>query len=174
MSFPWTGPEFSGIVLPPPSTDRGHIAIFRNDSRRRSLIRRTSIVEIAGILVKIEIAELYPSLVVADRCEKTTLVSGYAPDNGESSLSLATANPTPVGAQIRPDASGFLKLTAAGIEEDFGQDLSDVEKVNLIATQGPTAGGALGALASKPAWKNKPTSCGNSAMTRVFRRSLPR
>jgi pimeloyl-ACP methyl ester carboxylesterase len=84
-------------------------------------------------------------------------VAAYAPDNGESSLSLATANPTPVGAQIRPDASGFLKLTAAGIAEDFGQDLSDIEKVNLIATQGPTAGGALGALASTPAWKNKPT-----------------
>jgi pimeloyl-ACP methyl ester carboxylesterase len=84
-------------------------------------------------------------------------VAAYAPDDGESSLSLATANPTPVGAQIRPDASGFLKLTAAGIEEDFGQDLSDIEKVNLIATQGPTAGGALGALASTPAWKNKPT-----------------
>jgi len=70
-------------------------------------------------------------------------VAAYAPDNGESSLSLATANPTPVGTQIRPDASGFLKLTAAGIAEDFGQDLSEIEKVNLIATQGPTAGGAL-------------------------------
>jgi pimeloyl-ACP methyl ester carboxylesterase len=56
-------------------------------------------------------------------------VAAYAPDNGESSLSLATANPTPVGTQIRPDASGFLKLTAAGIAEDFGQDLSDMEKV---------------------------------------------
>jgi pimeloyl-ACP methyl ester carboxylesterase len=84
-------------------------------------------------------------------------VAAYAPDNGESSLSLATANPTPVGAQIRPDASGFLKLTAAGIADDFGQDLSEIEIVNLIATQGPTAGGALGALASTPAWKNKPT-----------------
>jgi pimeloyl-ACP methyl ester carboxylesterase len=84
-------------------------------------------------------------------------VAAYAPDNGESSLSLATANPTPVGTQIRPDASGFLKLTAAGIAEDFGQDLSDIEKVNLIATQGPTAGGALAALASTPAWKNKST-----------------
>jgi pimeloyl-ACP methyl ester carboxylesterase len=84
-------------------------------------------------------------------------VAAYAPDDGESSLSLATANPTPVGAQIRPDASGFLKLTAAGVEEDFGQDLSHIEKVNLIATQGPTSGGALGALASTPAWKNKPT-----------------
>jgi pimeloyl-ACP methyl ester carboxylesterase len=84
-------------------------------------------------------------------------IAAYAPDSGESSLSLATANPTPVGAQIRPDASGFLKLTDAGIAQDFGQDLSDIEKVNLIATQGPTAGGALGAPASTPAWKNKPT-----------------
>jgi len=84
-------------------------------------------------------------------------VAAYAPDNGEPSLSLATANPTPVGAQIRPDASGFLKLTATGIAEDFGQDLSDIEKLNLIATQGPTAGVALGALATRPAWKNKPT-----------------
>jgi pimeloyl-ACP methyl ester carboxylesterase len=84
-------------------------------------------------------------------------VAAYAPDKGESSLSLATANPTPVGAQIRPDASGFLKLTASGIADDFGQDLSEIEIVNLIATQGPTAGGALGALASTPAWKNKPT-----------------
>jgi pimeloyl-ACP methyl ester carboxylesterase len=84
-------------------------------------------------------------------------VAAYAPDNGESSLSLATANPTPVGAQIRPDASGFLKLTATGIVDDFGQDLSDIEKVNLFATQGPTAGGALGALATKPSWRNKPT-----------------
>jgi pimeloyl-ACP methyl ester carboxylesterase len=83
-------------------------------------------------------------------------VAAYAPDNGESSLSLATANPTPIGTQIRPDASGFLKLTATGIVEDFGQDLSDIEKVNLIATQGPTARVALGALATKPAWKNKP------------------
>jgi pimeloyl-ACP methyl ester carboxylesterase len=84
-------------------------------------------------------------------------VAAYVPDNGESSLSLATANPTPVGAQIRPDANGFLKLTSTGIVDDFGQDLSDIEKVNLIATQGPTAGGALGALTTKPSWRKKPT-----------------
>jgi pimeloyl-ACP methyl ester carboxylesterase len=84
-------------------------------------------------------------------------VAAYAPDSGESSLSLATENPTPVAAQIRPDPNGFLKLTATGIAEDFGQDLSDIEKINLIATQGPTAGGALAALATKPSWRNKPT-----------------
>ena len=84
-------------------------------------------------------------------------VAAYAPDDGESSLSLATANPTPIGVEIRPDTNGFLKLTATGIAEDFGQDLSDLEKVLLTATQGPTAGGALGAPATKPSWKSKPT-----------------
>jgi pimeloyl-ACP methyl ester carboxylesterase len=84
-------------------------------------------------------------------------VSAYAPDQGESSLSLATANPTPIGAEIRPDSYGFLKLTETGIDEDFAQDLSDVEKTILFATQGPTAGAAFGAPATNPSWKNKPT-----------------
>jgi pimeloyl-ACP methyl ester carboxylesterase len=84
-------------------------------------------------------------------------VAAYAPDRGESSLSLGTANPTPIGAEIRPDANGFLKLTATGIAEDFAQDLSNVEKTILIATQAPTAGSALGAPATNPSWKNKPT-----------------
>jgi pimeloyl-ACP methyl ester carboxylesterase len=84
-------------------------------------------------------------------------VAAYAPDDGESSLSLATANPTPIGNEIRPDANGFLKLTATGIREDFGQDLSNLEKLLLNATQGPTAAGALGAPATKPSWKSKPT-----------------
>lgn len=84
-------------------------------------------------------------------------VAAYAPDQGESSLSLATANPTPIGTEIRPDANGFLKLTATGIADDFAQDLSNVEKIILIATQGPTAGSALGTPATKPSWKDKPT-----------------
>jgi pimeloyl-ACP methyl ester carboxylesterase len=84
-------------------------------------------------------------------------VAAYAPDRGESSLSLATANPTPIGAEIRPDANGFLKLTAKGISDDFGQDLSNAEKTVLIATQGPTAGGALGTPATNPSWKDKPS-----------------
>jgi pimeloyl-ACP methyl ester carboxylesterase len=83
-------------------------------------------------------------------------VSAFAPDEGESALSLATANPTPGGAQIRPDANGFLKLTPQGIFEDFAQDLLWDEKLVLLATQGPTAGAALGAPATNPAWRSKP------------------
>jgi pimeloyl-ACP methyl ester carboxylesterase len=84
-------------------------------------------------------------------------VSAYAPDEGESSLSLATAYPTPVVSEIRPDKNGFLKLSWKGITDDFAPDLSNAEKTILAATQGPTAGAALGTPATNPAWKSKPT-----------------
>ncbi len=85
-------------------------------------------------------------------------VAAYAPDSGESALSLATANPTPVGDELRPDPSNtFFKLSKKGIFEDFAQDLSQVEKLNLFATQGPTGAAALGTPVSDPAWRSKPT-----------------
>jgi pimeloyl-ACP methyl ester carboxylesterase len=84
-------------------------------------------------------------------------VSAFAPDEGESALSLSTANPSPVGNELRPDANGFLKLSAKGIEEDFAQDLTADQKKVLAATQGPTASAAFGTPVSNPAWKNKPT-----------------
>lgn len=85
-------------------------------------------------------------------------VAAYAPDSGESALSLATANPTPVGDELRPDPSNmFFKLSKKGIYDDFAQDLSQVEKLNLFATQGPTGAAALGAPISDPAWRSKPT-----------------
>ncbi len=85
-------------------------------------------------------------------------VAAYAPDAGESSFSLAMANPTPVGRQITaPDAYGYLKLTRDGIQQDFAQDLSLHERNLLFSTQVPTAAAALGAPATMPAWKSKPT-----------------
>jgi pimeloyl-ACP methyl ester carboxylesterase len=84
-------------------------------------------------------------------------VSAFAPDTGESSLSLATANPTPAGGELRSDASEFFKLTSTGIFDDFAQDLSRTEKTILDVTQVPTAGAALGAPATNPSWRNKPT-----------------
>jgi pimeloyl-ACP methyl ester carboxylesterase len=83
-------------------------------------------------------------------------VSAFAPDEGESALSLSNANPSPVGNELRPDTNGFLKLTTKGIEEDFAQDLTADQKKVLAATQGPTAGAAFGTPATNPAWKNKP------------------
>jgi hypothetical protein len=62
-------------------------------------------------------------------------VSAVAPDKGESVFGLITSVPTPVDSELRPDKSGFLKLTPKGIAEDFAQDLSAKEIAVLTATQ---------------------------------------
>lgn len=83
-------------------------------------------------------------------------VAAFAPDKGQSTLDLITANPTPVGPELRPTA-GFFKLSAKGVFEDFAPDLPEVDRKVLFATQGPIAGAALGVPTSTPAWRNKPS-----------------
>src|ERR1700690_4303924 len=47
-------------------------------------------------------------------------IAAFAPDAGESAVALLkSVPPSPVGAELRPDASGFLKLTEKGISDDF-------------------------------------------------------
>jgi pimeloyl-ACP methyl ester carboxylesterase len=85
-------------------------------------------------------------------------VAAFAPDAGQSAGSLgASAPPAPLGAQARPDAGGFLRLTKQGVYEDFAQDLSPGEKAVMFAAQSPTNGKALGGNISQPAWKTKPS-----------------
>ena len=84
-------------------------------------------------------------------------VAAFAPDKGESTLDQIKANPTPVGTELRPDASGFFKLSDKGVVEDFAPDLPEAAKKVLIATQAPIAGAALGVPISTPAWRNKPS-----------------
>lgn len=83
-------------------------------------------------------------------------VAAFAPDKGQSTLDLITANPSPIGAELRP-AAGFFKLSAKGVFEDFAQDLPEVERGVLFSTQGPVAGAALGVPITIPAWRNKPS-----------------
>jgi len=85
-------------------------------------------------------------------------VAAFAPDAGESASSLgASVPPAPLAAEIRPDANGFLKLTKAGVLENFAQDLSSIEKEILFAAQAPTSGKSLGGTVTNPAWKTKPS-----------------
>jgi pimeloyl-ACP methyl ester carboxylesterase len=84
-------------------------------------------------------------------------VAAYAPEEGQSGMSLAKDNPTPVGSHLAPDAFGFVKLTKAGIFQDFAPELSDAEKNLLLATEIPTSSKSLGTpLPVAPAWKTKP------------------
>jgi pimeloyl-ACP methyl ester carboxylesterase len=85
-------------------------------------------------------------------------VAAFAPDAGQAVAELGKEfPPAPGGAEIRPDASGFLMMTLKGIEEDFAQDLPKAERKILAATQGPTNGAAFGAKLTNAAWKTKPT-----------------
>lgn len=83
-------------------------------------------------------------------------VAAFAPDKGQSTLDQITANPTPVGMELRPTA-GFFKLSAKGVFEDFAPDLPEVERKVLFAAQAPIAGAAFGTPISTPAWRNKPS-----------------
>jgi pimeloyl-ACP methyl ester carboxylesterase len=84
-------------------------------------------------------------------------VSAVAPDKGESAFGLITSVQTPIGTELRPDKSGFLKLTPKGIAEDFAQDLSPREIAVLTATQIPTNVAAMKGEVTDPAWKSKPS-----------------
>jgi pimeloyl-ACP methyl ester carboxylesterase len=84
-------------------------------------------------------------------------VSAVAPDKGESALGLIMSVPTPIGAELRPDKSGFLKLTPKGVAEDFAQDLSAKEIAILTATQVPANAAAMKSEVTNPAWKSKPS-----------------
>jgi pimeloyl-ACP methyl ester carboxylesterase len=86
-------------------------------------------------------------------------VAAFAPDADESALSLTKTGPaTPIGGDLVPDATGFLKLSAAGVAADFAQDLSPAEQTTIAATQGPlSAPNAFSANVTHVAWKNLPT-----------------
>jgi pimeloyl-ACP methyl ester carboxylesterase len=84
-------------------------------------------------------------------------VSAVGPDKGESAFGLITSVATPIGSELRPDSSGFLKLTPKGIAEDFAQDLSAKEIAVLTATQVPTSVTAMKGEITNPAWKSKPS-----------------
>ena len=84
-------------------------------------------------------------------------VSAVAPDHGESTLGLISSVATPIGSELRPDKSGFLKLTPKGVAEDFAQDLSAKEIEVLTATQVPVNVAAMKGEVTTPAWKSKPS-----------------
>ncbi len=85
-------------------------------------------------------------------------VAAFAPDSGQSAGSLsASVPPPPMGAEIRPDAAGFLRLTKTGIYDDFAQDVTAGEKAQLFVAQAPTNVKSLGGTVSDAAWHNKPS-----------------
>jgi pimeloyl-ACP methyl ester carboxylesterase len=88
-------------------------------------------------------------------------VAAFAPDSGESALSLLATltTPSPLTPFLVFDpAFQFVTISAPGVAEAFAQDLSKPEQVLLTATQGPASVAVLSATPTViPAWRTKPS-----------------
>lgn len=92
------------------------------------------------------------------KVKRLVYIDAFAPDAGESAGSLfAQFEAAPLNDEIRPDAQGFLSLTAKGVATLFAQDLDSAEQTVVHATQGPINGAALGGTLTQAAWRSRPT-----------------
>jgi pimeloyl-ACP methyl ester carboxylesterase len=102
-------------------------------------------------------------------------VAAFAPDVGEAIPDLGKEfPPAPGGAEIRPDATGYLTMTTKGVFEYFAQDLPLAEKKLIFATQGATNSAVFGAKTANAAWKTKPTWYVVAANDRMIQPDLER
>jgi pimeloyl-ACP methyl ester carboxylesterase len=103
-------------------------------------------------------------------------VAAFAPDSGESALSLLGTLKTapPIQHFLVPDAaSRFFTISSAGVAAAFAQDLPKLEQEVLAATQGPTSLADLQATPTvTPAWRTKPTWFIVSAQDKVITAGL--
>lgn len=88
-------------------------------------------------------------------------VAAFAPDTGESALSLlgTLSTPSPISQYLVFDAAHqFVTISPQGVAKAFAQDLPKLEQITLTATQGPAAVAALTATPTvTPAWHSKPS-----------------
>jgi pimeloyl-ACP methyl ester carboxylesterase len=107
-------------------------------------------------------------------------VAAFAPDTGESALSLlgTLAVPSPLTPFLVFDpAFQFVTISAQGVAEAFAQDLSKPEQALLTVTQGPASVAVLSAMPTvTPAWRMKPSwfivSAQDKAITADLERSM--
>jgi pimeloyl-ACP methyl ester carboxylesterase len=85
-------------------------------------------------------------------------VAATAPAKGQSVADLfKNAPPTPGGAEIKPDAAGYLTMSPEGFVKDFAPDLPPVEAGVLAVSQAPIAGKAFAEPVTAAAWQAKPS-----------------
>src|SRR5262245_11780450 len=85
-------------------------------------------------------------------------VAAFAPEVGIPVSDLGKDFPPPPGgAELRPDAEGYLTLTTKGVMEFFAPDLPLAQRKLIAATQGQTNSAVFGAKVSNASWKTKPS-----------------
>jgi pimeloyl-ACP methyl ester carboxylesterase len=85
-------------------------------------------------------------------------VSALVPTKGQSAADTTKGYPAaPGGAEVKPDAAGYLSLARKGVDEDFVPEQPAVERGIVYATQGPWNSAALSEKVANPAWQSKPS-----------------
>jgi pimeloyl-ACP methyl ester carboxylesterase len=85
-------------------------------------------------------------------------IAGFAPDIGESAGALlANAEAMPLGAELRPDALGYLRLSHDGIYKAFAADVDEQDKYLLFTTQAPISLDSLGGSITRAGWRQNPS-----------------
>jgi pimeloyl-ACP methyl ester carboxylesterase len=84
-------------------------------------------------------------------------VSAFAPDAGESLLSLAKAGPPNPDAGFMPPAQGLIWYDIAKFHRDFCPDLPDAQADFMAHSQTPIGLAAFAAPLTTAAWKTKPS-----------------
>jgi pimeloyl-ACP methyl ester carboxylesterase len=85
-------------------------------------------------------------------------VAAFAPDAGESTLTLVqSAPPAPENGILFPDSSGFSYYGKEKFHAGFCADLPKEKADFMFASQGPLAGKAFVAVITQAAWKTKPS-----------------
>ena len=86
-------------------------------------------------------------------------IAAYAPDTGESVLSInALFPPTPVGKDLTLSyRSGFIWINPPAFPQDFIQDVDLAEAQAIAATEKPLAPECFGAPSGSPTWKQVPS-----------------
>jgi pimeloyl-ACP methyl ester carboxylesterase len=79
-----------------------------------------------------------------DKVKALVYVDAFAPDSGQSISDVIKGKPAPVwAAELQKDSGNYLTLSSKGIDQDFAQDLTPVQKRVIAATQGPWFAGCI-------------------------------
>ena len=96
-------------------------------------------------------------------------IAAFAPDVGESALSISTQYPAPAGQHLVPSyRSGFIWLDPPYFPQLFIQDVSLAQGRALAAVQKPLAPECFGAPSGSPNWKTLPSWYLVSSQDRVI------
>lgn len=84
-------------------------------------------------------------------------VAAFAPEVGESIVSLNENAPSTELSKYFVPSNGYIFLSKAGVKAAFAADLSSDEQALMYATQTPASQTVFTDKSTSPAWKQKPT-----------------